>query len=177
MNGTPIGPSLVPRLGRTPSRWRIRATPVFSVLFASTLPALLPVIVQSPTLPPLGLMVLVGWRLLHPELWPLWIGAPLGLYDDLMSGQPLGTAMFLWSVIMIAIELLDARMLWRDYWQDWLIAALACFVFLAGGLAFAHLGGNHAPLHLILPQWLWSALLYPLIVRIVARIDHWRMMA
>lgn len=167
----------LPRLGRNPSRWRIQVTPVLTVLFGSALPALLPVIVQSPTLPPFGLLFLVGWRLLHPELWPLWIGAPLGLFDDLMSGQALGTAVFLWSVIMIAIEQIDARMMWRDYWQDWLIAAVACLLFLGGGLLLAHLGGSRAPLLLILPQWLWSVLLYPLIVRLIAWIDRWRMMA
>lgn len=169
--------SPIPRLGRHPSRGRVLATPVLTVLIGSTLPALLPIIVQSPTLPPLGLLFLVGWRLLHPELWPLWIGAPLGLYDDLMSGQAPGSAMFLWSVIMIGIELLDARMLWRDYWQDWAIAAVACLVFLGGSLLLAHIGGSRAPLHLILPQWLWSVLLYPLIVRFIALIDRWRMMA
>lgn len=167
----------VPRLGRMPSRWRVRATPILVVMVASALPPLLPIIVQSPTLPPLGLLFLVGWRLLHHEMWPLWIGAPLGLFDDLMSGQAVGTAVFLWSVVMIGIELVDARLFWRDYWHDWLIAFVSCFVFLIGGLLVAHLSGSHAPLLIVLPQLFWSVLLYPLIVRVIAWIDRWRMMA
>lgn len=160
-----------------PSYGRMQGTPIALVMLASALPALLPVIVQTPTLPPLGLLFLVGWRLLHHEMWPLWIGAPLGAFDDLMSGNPFGTAIFLWSAVMIGIELIDTRLFWRDYWHDWLIAIVACLLFLGGSLMFARYGGSHAPLFIVLPQLLWSALLYPLIVRIIAATDRWRMMA
>ena len=94
-----------------------------------------------------------------------------------MSGHPLGTAIFLWSMVMMAIEILDARLMWRDYWHDWLIAIGAAFVFLAGGTLFGWLSGNGSPLFLILPQLVWSTLLYPIIVRVIAWIDRWRMMA
>ena len=167
----------IPRLGSTPSPLRVEATPIVTVLLASALPTILPLIAQAPTLPPLGLLVFIGWRLLHHELWPLWIAAPLGAFDDLMSGNPLGTAIFLWCVINLAIELIDTRLFWRDYWHDWLIAIGMAAVFLAGGLGFSHLSGSRAAVTLILPQILWSALLYPLIVRLVARTDRWRMMA
>lgn len=176
MTGEPInGP--VPRLGRTPSRWRVQGTPVLCVMAGSMAPALLPIISQTPTLPPFGLLILVGWRLLHHEMWPLWIGAPLGAFDDLMSGHPLGTGIFLWSVVMMGIEMADARLFWRDYWHDWLIAVLACALFLGGGLLIVWASGSIAPPELIVPQLFWSALLYPLIVRIIAGIDRWRMMA
>ncbi|RXR28559.1 rod shape-determining protein MreD [Sphingobium fluviale] len=167
----------VPRLGSTPSPWRMDGTPIVTVLLASALPTMLPLIAQAPTLPPLGLLMFVGWRLLHHELWPLWIAAPLGAFDDLMSGNPLGTAIFLWCAINLAIELVDTRLYWRDYWHDWLIALTASAFFLFGGLGFVHHFGSGAPVSLILPQILWSALLYPLIVRVVARTDRWRMMA
>ena len=167
----------IPRLGSNPSRLRVQATPILSVMIASAIPNLVPVVVQSPTLPPLGLLFLVAWRLLHHEMWPLWIGAPLGLFDDIMSGQALGTAMFLWSVVIILIEVVDSRLFWRDYWHDWLIALGAALLFLAGGLLFARLSGSTASLLLIGPQLFWSVLLYPLIVRTIAWIDRWRMMA
>ena len=167
----------VPRLGNTPTRLRMEATPIASVVLASATPSLLPVIAQVPTLPPLGLLFLVGWRLVHHELWPLWIGVPLGLFDDLTSGNPLGTAMLLWSVVMMAIEIVDARLMWRDYWHDWLIATGAAAFFLAGGVMIGWVSESRASLLLILPQLLWSTLLYPLIVRAIAVIDRWRMMA
>lgn len=167
----------IPRLGRTPSRFRMDGVPILSVMLASALPAMFPIIAQSPSMPPLGLLLFIGWRLLHHELWPLWIAAPLGAFDDMTSGNPLGTAIFLWSLVTIAIEIVDTRLYWRDYWHDWLIAITASTLFLLGGLGFANISGSHVPVALILPQLLWSALLYPLIVRLIARLDHWRMMA
>lgn len=167
----------MPRLGNMPSRWRLTATPVAAVMLGSSLSALLPIIAQSPTMPPFGLLVLLAWRLLHAELWPLWIGAPLGAFDDIMTGQPLGTAMLTWSVIMIAIEFVDQRIIWRDYWHDWLMVSLAVGFSLLCALLFAHMGGSRTSLLLVMPQICWSALSYPLIVRAIARLDRWRIMA
>jgi rod shape-determining protein MreD len=167
----------VPRLGRHPSRWRLQGTPVVTVMLGSMLTTL-PIIAQSPILPPLGLLGLLSWRLLRPELWRAWIGAPLGLFDDIMSGQPLGSAMFLWTVTLIGIDMIEQRLLWRDYWQDWLIAALAIIVCLTGGLFFARITGGGA-IHwiLVVPQMGWTILLFPFVARQCAWIDRWRVMA
>ncbi|MBB6124369.1 rod shape-determining protein MreD [Sphingobium subterraneum] len=165
------------RLGATPSRTRLMGTPVATVMFGSLIGALLPIVAQSPTLPPFGLLFLLAWRLLHPTLWPLWIGVPLGAFDDLATGAPLGSAVFLWTAVMIAIEMIDRRIFWRDYWNDWLIALVAVAFCLLGGALFARIAGSHAPFWLLLPQILWSALAYPLMVRLTATVDRWRIMA
>lgn len=172
-----IGPPAVSRLGAMPSPFRLRATPVLVVMLGSMLGTLLPVIAQSPSLPPFGLVFLLTWRLLHPSLLPLWVGVPLGAFDDVMTGAPLGSAMFLWSIALVAIEAVEQRILWRDYWHDWLIVAAALAFCLLGGVVIAHIGGSGASFALVLPQWLWSALAYPLIVRLIARVDRWRIMA
>lgn len=99
----------VPRLGRHPSRWRLAGTPVVTVMLGSML-TILPVIAQSPAMPPFGLLVLLAWRLLRPELWRAWVGLPLGLFDDMMSGQPIGSAMFLWTVMLIGIDAIEHRL-------------------------------------------------------------------
>lgn len=177
MTGGSLNDSPVPRLGRTPSRFRMQGTPVIMIILASMLPAMVPVISQSPTLPPLGLLFLISWRLLRHDVLPIWAGAPLGAIDDLMSGNPLGTAVLLWSIIMIVMEALDERLFWRNHWHDWLIALLACTLFLGGGLLINHLSGSLASLMLIAPQILWSAFLYPLIARATVFMDRWRMMA
>jgi len=165
-----------PRLGNDPSRFRLEGTPVISVMLGSMLTAL-PIIAQSPVMPPVGLLLLLSWRLLRPELWQAWIALPLGLFDDLMSGQPLGSAMFLWTVTLIAIDSSERRLLWRDYWQDWLIAAIAIIVCLSGGLLFARLTGGGGTIDLILPQIVWSTLLFPFVARQCAWLDRWRIMA
>jgi rod shape-determining protein MreD len=167
----------LPRLGNMPSRTRLIAIPVLSIVLGSSIGTLLPIISQFPSLPPFGLLVLLAWRLLHAELLPLWIGVPLGAIDDIMTGQPLGTAMFLWSVILIGIEIFDQRIMWRDYMHDWLLVAGAITFVIISAMVFANLGGSQTRLTLVLPQILWSALAYPLIVRLIARLDRWRIMA
>ncbi|MBH1991253.1 MAG: rod shape-determining protein MreD [Sphingomonadaceae bacterium] len=167
----------VSRLGHTPSRLRLAGTPIITVLLGSMLTAL-PLIAQSAAMPPFGLLVLLSWRLLRPELWRAWIGLPLGLFDDMMSGQPIGSAMFLWTVTLIGIDLIEHRMIWRSYRQDWLIAGLAVIVCIIGGVFFARItGGGDVRLLLVAPQMLWTILLFPFVVRQCARIDRWRVMA
>ncbi|MDO7835155.1 rod shape-determining protein MreD [Sphingobium sp. HBC34] len=167
----------VPRLGRYPSRFRLAGTPVATVMLGSFLTAL-PVIAQTAILPPFGLLILLSWRLLRPELWRAWIGLPLGLFDDMMSGQPIGSAMFLWTVALIGIDWIEHRMVWRSYRQDWLIAALAIIFCISGGLFFARItGGGSVRFILVTPQIVWTILLFPFVVRQCARIDRWRVMA
>lgn len=167
----------VPRLGRNPSRFRLAGIPVITVMLGSSVTAL-PVIAQSPVMPPFGLLFLQSWRLLRPELWRAWIGLPLGLFDDMMSGQPIGSAMFLWTIMLIGVDAVEHRMIWRSYRQDWLIAGFAIIVCMAGGLFFARItGGGDVRLLLVAPQMFWTILLFPFVVRQCARIDRWRVMA
>ncbi|MEO8722899.1 MAG: rod shape-determining protein MreD [Sphingobium sp.] len=166
----------VPRLGSLPSRWRLQSIPICAIMLGSMMTAL-PIISQSPSMPPFGLLILLAWRLLHPEMLPLWIGAPLGAFDDVMSGQPIGTAVFLWSLMLICIEVIDQRIFWRDYWHDWLMVVGALVLCIGGALLMAHIAGSRTPPQLIVPQIIWSALTYPLIVRLIARLDRWRIMA
>ena len=167
----------VPRLGRHPGRFRLAGTPVIIVMLGSALTAL-PFVAQSPVMPPFGLLLLLAWRLLRPELWRAWIGLPLGLFDDMLSGQPVGSAMFLWTVTLIGVDAFEHRLVWRSYRQDWLIACLAIIFCLSGGWFFARItGGGEIRLLLVAPQMLWSILLFPFVVRQCARIDRWRVMA
>lgn len=167
----------VPRLGRHPSRFRLAGIPVVTVLIGSMVTAL-PLIAQTPVMPPFGLLLLLSWRLLRPELWRAWIGLPLGLFDDMMSGQPIGSGMFLWTVMLIGVDTIEQRMIWRSYRQDWLIAAVAIIFGITGGLLLAQItGGGDVSLLLVAPQMLWTILLFPFVVRQCARIDRWRVMA
>lgn len=154
---------------------RTKGTPLFSVLLGSALAMILPVIAVTPSLPPFGLLMLLAWRLLRHELWPIWMAAPLGLFDDIMSGQPVGSAMFLWTLAFIGIEMTNNRLLWRDYWQDWLIAAFAIIFCLLGGFYFARLAAGGGTVLVVLPQIAWSILLFPMAVRLCALLDRWRL--
>ncbi|WP_156472141.1 rod shape-determining protein MreD [Sphingorhabdus sp. M41] len=161
------------RIGRQPSQLRIKAIPPLTVVMGSMITAL-PIITDYPILPPMGLMVVLAWRLIRPGYWAVWAGFPLGLIDDIFSGQPLGSAAFLWSVIFILLEGVDRKAVRRDYWQDWLIASTAMIIVLIGGMLIVDFQSNLLRLDLLVPQILLSVLLYPFVARLIGAIDNWR---
>lgn len=169
--------SLAPtRIGEPPSRFRLQAVPIISVLLASALPMMLPLVAAWAYLPPLGLLLFLAWRLLHPTLWPVWIGLPLGLWDDLVSGQPVGSAMGLWTIALLAIDFIDQRTYWRGYWQDWLIAAIAMSIIIVASAGFAHpRAGLDLIFSLVGLQIIASVLLFPMMVRVAAWLDKVRL--
>jgi rod shape-determining protein MreD len=152
-----------------------RALPWLSVLAGSLLAAL-PIVATIPLLPPLGLLILLTWRLLNRYALRRWAAAPLGFFDDLISGQPLGSAVLLWSLAFLLMELIEARLVFRDFWQDWLIAAGLLGFCLIGARLIAVPLGAHVDTA-ILFQGVVGVLLFPLATRLVARIDTRRLPA
>ena len=151
-----------------------QAVPVASTLAAS-LAATLPLVAQAPLVPDFAFLVLLCWRLLRPEMWVAQVALPLGLFDDLVSGHPLGQSMALWTIAFLGCDLLDSRVGWRDYWMDWLFASVAILLYAAGCWAVAHLMGSRAPFDIMWPQILLSILSYPLVARLVVALDRWRL--
>ena len=149
--------------------------PWLSIMFASMVP-MLPFLPQGPLVPPLGFLVLLGWRFVRPGLLPLWAGLPLGAFDDLLSGQPLGSAILLWSASLLAIEALEARFPWRGFVQDWFVASLLILGYLFFSALFAAAIPGFGFLPYLLPQLLLSALLFPIIAKIIAALDRIRLL-
>ena len=90
----------------------------------ASLLAALPIISMSGWYPDFGYLALVSWRLLRADPWPAWWAAPLGLINDLFTGYPMGLSVALWSATMLALDLIDRRTMWRDYWIEWVVAAV-----------------------------------------------------
>lgn len=151
---------------------RARAIPWVSVM-AGSLVTIVPVVATVPILPPFGLLMLLTWRLLARFSLRRWAAAPLGLFDDLASGQPLGSAVLLWSLCFLLIDLVEARLVFRDFWQDWLLASGAIALCLVGGrfIAVPFAASVDAP---ILAQIATTILLFPVTARLVAWIDRKR---
>jgi rod shape-determining protein MreD len=157
-------------LGRTEERSRAAWLAPITVMLGS-LVALLPMVATFPFLPPFGLMLLLGWRLHRADLLKVWAPVPLGLFDDLVSGQPMGSAMLFWTISFIGIDVLDTRLVWRDFWQDWAIASAAIgFVLIASRLVATSFAA-HVDTALLV-QIIVSAALFPLISRFCARLDR-----
>ena len=153
---------------------RRRFVPVGSTLAASLL-ALLPIVASRPLAPEAALLVVIAWRLLRPEIWPAWMALPLGLFNDLVAGHPLGQSMALWTMIFLACDYIDSRLGFRDYWMDWLIAAAAILFHTAAAWYIALLMGAAMDFSVLLPQLGVTILVYPLAARIVLALDRWRL--
>ena len=165
-----------PRLGEPASLWRMRSRPIASVMCPPALPLLPRFVASSPVLPPLGLLFFLSWQLLRTEMWPVWIGLPLGLWDDLFSGAPIGTAVGLWTLASIAIAYLSQRIYWRGFLHDWAIGGLlvAAVQGLAALLTHPHAITSHL-LGLVAPQIIVSILLMPLFLRLTGQFDNFRL--
>lgn len=164
-----------PRLAgeqRPPARlWLV---PAFSIVAGSLL-AMGPYVAAVPLLPPFGLLMMIGWRMLRPELWGAWMALPLGLIDDLIGGAPLGSAMTVWTIILLGFDIVDHRVLWRDFATDWGLAMLALAFATSASWAIALFDGGAGPYWTAVGQMLLSALAFPTVARLCRTLDRWRL--
>jgi rod shape-determining protein MreD len=162
--------------GRDVAMWGLRRqwVPLLSTLGASLLQTL-PIVVTSPVVPDFAFLVLLSWRLLRPEMWQAYVALPLGLFNDLVGGHPLGQSMALWTAIFLTCDLLDSRSGWRDYWLDWLFASLFIALYTGGEWRIAAWMGSRMDFAILLPQLLLAIFCYPLVARLVVLLDRWRL--
>jgi rod shape-determining protein MreD len=161
------------RIGRGPSR--IAAfVPATTVVIASLL-ASLPIVTTSGWYPDFGFLVFISWRLLRSDPWPPWWAAPLGFVNDLFTGYPVGFSIALWSATMLALDLIDRRTMWRDYWIEWVLAAVLLTIDEWLQWSLASVVGASVPLIMMLPPLAISICAFPMSAWLVSRIDGWRL--
>ena len=170
-----INDRLRKRINRTHSPILARGVPWLSVMLLSLMP-FAPFFTSAPVMPPLAFMALLAWRMLRPGMLPVWAGAPLGAFDDLYSGQPFGSAILLWSLAMLLMDLVDIRLRWRGFLQDWALAAAMIAGYLVLATLIANLAGGAAPLRAIVPQVVLSLVVHPVITSLVAALDRLRLL-
>ena len=170
-----INQRLRKRINRAPSPILSRGVPWASVMVLSLMP-FAPLFVSAPIMPPLAFMALLAWRMLRPGMLPVWAGAPLGAFDDLYSGQPFGSAVLLWSLAMVTMELVDIRLRWRGFVQDWALAGALIAAYLVLATLVSNMAGGAAPLRAIVPQIALALIVHPLVTRLVAALDRLRLL-
>ena len=163
------------RINRAHSPILALGLPWFTIMLGSLTPWL-PILAPAPVLPPFGFMVLLAWRLLRPGLLPLWAGMPLGMFDDLYSGQPFGSAVLLFSLTLLVIEVIEYRFPWRGFLLDWGLATVILAVYLAVAALISGARLTPVQLTVIVPQLLLSIVLYPFVAHLVALLDRLRLM-
>lgn len=161
------------RIGEGPSRLAL-FVPAATVVAASLLAAL-PIISTSGWYPDFGFLVLISWRLLRADPWPAWWAAPLGFINDLFTGSPIGFSIALWSATMMALDLIDRRTMWRDYWIEWVLAAVLITIDEWLQWRVAGLVGGAPSFMAMVPALIISICVFPLAAWFVARIDGWRL--
>lgn len=162
------------KLERGPRRYA-DAVPPASVLVGSAL-SLLPIVSSTGWWPDFGLLMLLAWRLQRADAWPAWWAAPLGFANDLLAGNPMGLSIFIWSAIMIAMDVLDRRTMWRDYWIEWAIACLFIAVAELAQWRSAAILGADTPFRMSAgPAILLSSLTFPFAAMLANRLDRWRL--
>ena len=148
--------------------------PAASVVVASLL-ATLPIIVEDGWFPDCGFLMLIGWRLRRTDVWPSWWAAPLGLLNDLIAGHAIGLSVTMWTLSMLALDLLDRRTAWRDYWIEWALATLLILLVETVEWQVAALMGAAVPYMFMLPPIFISIAAFPVAAWFVGRIDNWRL--
>ena len=151
-----------------------RAIPALSVACASCL-GLVPVVAEVGWMPGTGFLLLLAWRLLRGDVIPAWGAAPLGLWNDLVLGLPIGISVATWCGAMILLDLLDRRTMWRDYWLEWLLAAaLLGLAELASRQVDAAMGAPY-PVAAIFPPLAIAILSFPFAAWTASALDRWRL--
>jgi rod shape-determining protein MreD len=148
--------------------------PGLTVVLASLLAAL-PIVSTTGWYPDFGYLALISWRLLRADPWPAWWAAPMGLVNDLFTGYPIGFSIALWSATMLALDLIDRRTMWRDYWIEWMLAAVLIAIDEWLQWRVARLAGADLPFTMMVPPLLISICAFPLSAWAVSRVDAWRL--
>lgn len=151
-----------------------RYVPAISVVGASLLTAL-PIVSTSGWYPDFGFLVLIAWRLLRADAWPAWWAAPLGFFNDLMTGHPIGFSVAMWTASMLVLDLVDRRTMWRGYWLEWILAALLLLANETAEWRVAHIMGASLPFATTIPPLLIAVLAFPIAAWLASRLDRWRL--
>lgn len=163
------------RLNRNQSILVATIVPWLTIIVAIILPQFF-LASAAPLVPPLGFLMLLSWRFVRPGVLPLWAGFPLGLVDDLFSGQPFGFAILLWSLVMVFLETLETRFPWRNFAQDWFMASIIGTLYLLIGASLSGAVLSRALYFATGPQIVLTILIFPVIARLVAKLDRLRLM-
>ena len=146
-------------------RWSPRARAVVMVIGGSLI-STLPFTATTPLLPPVAFLAFALWCQLRPDLLPPWSALGFALFDDLVSGNPLGTALFLWPLFGLALRTSDRWFLFRSWRQDWFVTAIAGLGYLTALWWLAPLHGGAPPIGSLLLPAAASVILIPFLLRL-----------
>lgn len=149
-------------------RWLVPAATVVLLLVLLTAPIILP----WPALPALGLVAVFVWTTFQPGLMPPWLAFVLGLIADTLSGTPFGVEATLFAMTVIAVQLFERRFGHHRFGFDWIVLGVVAVVHAVLQWQFLGFAGVDGALRPLLIQAVTTALAYPLVVLLCARVQR-----
>lgn len=152
------------------STWRYAVPALVAMLFQLLM--LAPVPLAVPAMPQLGLMAVLAWALLQPQLMAPWVAFLVGALADLLAGQPLGVCATAFALAAGAMRLATPVLGKSGLMFDWLAVSLILLAFMALTGPLLALAGRPVPMLPLVLQWLTSILAWPLVARSCAAIQN-----
>ena len=136
------------------------------MIMGGSLTAALPLLATAPLLPPIGFIAFVLWRQLKPEVVPAWSAIGFGLFDDLVSGNAMGTALFFWPLFALGSQASGRWFAFRTWRHDWLVVTGATFAYVAVVWLLAQTRGSAPPFGSLLLPLALAAGVVPALLRL-----------
>jgi len=152
--------------------WR-RLVPFLFVLFAAFLMTI-PLFVELPILPHFALLAVYVWVVFQPWMMPAWLGLPIGMITDILTGMPLGANATLMPIMILLLNSTHNRLGPRSYSLDWLILLPVSFLYILLLAKLLDFTGTTVSLPVLLVQVVSTTLTYPAMAWACVRVQrHW----
>ena len=76
---------------------------------------------------------------------------------------------------MLALDLIDRRTMWRDYWIEWVLAAVLIAIDQVLQWRIAQMAGAAPEISRMAAPLIISICIFPVVAWVIARIDAWRL--
>ena len=76
---------------------------------------------------------------------------------------------------MLALDLIDRRTMWRDYWIEWVLAAVLIAIDQGLQWRVAQAAGAAPDISRMVPPTIISICMFPVFAWLISRIDAWRL--
>ena len=154
------------------SHWR-RLVPFLFVLCAAFLMTM-PVFASLPVLPHFALLAVYVWVVFQPWMMPAWLGLPIGMITDILTGMPLGANATLMPVMILSLTWAHERLGPRSYSMDWLMLFPVSLVYIFLLAKLLDFTGTPVSMIVSLVQICSTTLAYPALAWACVRVHrHW----
>ncbi len=150
--------------------WRLAAPTLVTI--ATLLLMMLPIWIQGPLLPQMGLLGVSYWAINRPALMPAVAAFSIGLMQDLWLGMPLGVNASLLMLVTLSLAGQHLVFLSRPFSFAWLVILPVTALYALASAGLTALAGQSTPMMPLLLQTVITILLFPLTTWLHARVQR-----